>query len=138
MVNPISLTHLHGTNVRDLRPVKFGTQPGVTMTDAYTDGVVIDSAQLGMTTVVIYNSGANSLDFKIYGHLDENNGTQPTFDGTWVEIPKDDSEVTLATDKATGDRIIEDWAWLLIRFKRTTAGQDTTADVTVRSRQSRF
>lgn len=142
MVNPIQTTLLYTTNL-DRRAIITAKETGITMTDSFADGVAIDNRHLSLTTIAIYNEHASfSLDYSIFGHLDDNviSGvpTQPAFDGTWVEIPKDNCVVTVLAQKSKGETFTENWAWLLIRFKNTTSGNSPTAQVTIRSRQSRY
>jgi len=136
-ITPTVLTLLHSTNTKDERPARFGIEDNIAIGDAFADAVCIDYKHLSMTTFVVFNKGANSLEYKIYGHLDENNDVPPAFPGEWVELPKDGYKVTVAGTKARTDTLTANFAWVLFRMKRTIAGQITTAKVTIRSRQSR-
>jgi type 1 fimbria pilin len=130
-------TQLYSTN-KDLRAVIYGKDTGIAILDAWGNGATIDNRHLSMTTITIYNEGANSLDYKVWGHLDDNNGSAPAFDGTWTELPKVDCTTAVAGGVSKAATLTENWAWILIRFKRTASGQATTATVTMRSRQSRY
>lgn len=133
----ITQTQLYSRN-KDLRAVMYGKETGLALTDSYADTLHVDNRHLSMTTIAIYNEGSNSLTYRIYGHLDDNSGAPPAFDGTWVELPKDSCETAVAAGASKGETFTENWAWLLVRIKRTTSGQDTTAQITLRSRQSRY
>lgn len=137
-ITPISLTQLHGSGLYK-REVQYAQETGISIdSDTYTDEVCIEHRHLSLVTFTIYNSGANSLDFTIYGHLDENGGVPPAFSTQWAEIPKAGSDCTIATDVTKAETLTENWAWLLIRMKRTAAGQSTTATFTIRARQNRI
>ncbi len=131
-------SQLYSSN-KDKRAVLFGKKTGITITDSYTDGIFINNIHLSLTTIGIYNEHAtNSLNYRMYAHLDDNAEIAPVFDGTWIEIPKDNCEVTVGPQASKGETLTENWAWLLFRFKNTVAGSNATAQITLRSRQSRY
>jgi len=142
MVTPIiDLTLLYTTNQISLRPAFFGTEDNIAVnSDTFVDGLIIANSQLSLTTITVFNKDTtNSLDYKMFSHLDDNGGTPPAFSGEWAELPEANSAiVTVPKEETRAERIIEDWAYLLFRFKRTTAGNNATAKIRVRSRQSRL
>ena len=117
----LSTIQIYSTN-RDLRAVIYGKRTAIAITDAFTNGLTVNNIHLSMTTLAIYNEHAsNSLDYSIFGHLDDNGAVEPAFDGTWVELPKDSCVTTVAPQKSKGETFTENWAWLLVRFKNTNS-----------------
>lgn len=109
-------------------------------TNGYANSLFIENHHLSLTTFSIYNSGGNGLVYTVWGHLDDSGPpyTEPTFDGTWVQIPSTTYEITVPAGESRAETLTDNFAWILIRFKRETTGQDTTAIVRMRSRQSRY
>lgn len=87
------------------------------------------------------NEGANSLDFAFYatGLDDLSNGKDvpfsppPDYDGSnliWAVIPNNAGTVTALN--SFPQTITDNWTWVLITVKRTTAGQSTTGNLYIR------
>lgn len=89
------------------------------------------------------NTGANSFDFAFYavGIDDLSHGTDvppappPDYDGTnllWAVIPNNTGAVP--TINSVSQTITDNWTWVLITVKRTTAGQSTTGNLYIRGK----
>ena len=94
--------------------------------DTFVERAIIDNREYLQSIYQFYNSGANGLDYEIYGHVDVNAGSPPSFDNSWKEIK---ALTTLATDDTEVETLTNRYAWIQINMKRTVAGQDTTCKI---------
>ncbi len=103
----------------------------ITLTDSFVVKGTFDVRNYTSLLFYIQNSGGvNDLDYDIYAHGDENNGTAPTFStNTWFQL----KGTTTIQENAVGvDTLKDRYAYIILRMKRTTSAQDTTAKVWVR------
>lgn len=101
--------------------------------DTDTQVFVFDKRNFARVLMQIFNSGdTNSLDYEFSGHPDESD-TPPT-----ITEPAEKWHVfltgtgTLAPKENVAKWIDDNWAWLMIRIKRTTTALDTTVDINIR------
>lgn len=94
---------------------------------------VFDKRNFARVLMEIFNSGSsNSLDYEFSGHPDESD-TPPT-----ITEPAEKWHVfltgtgTLAPKENVAKWIDDNWAWLMIRVKRTSSPNDTTVEINIR------
>lgn len=95
--------------------------------------LILQLANLGAT---------NSFDFQFYGAVvdDQSHGTNkpfsppPDFDvgNTEAWFPLPNGSGTILPDASDAESVSDNWTWVLLTIKRTTAGQDTTGSVDIR------
>ena len=98
--------------------------------------LLFDNRNLAELLLHFYNNaGTNSFDYQILGHALEIDVpptlTEPMTSG-WEELVAPTGVANNATDKQV---ITEDWAWIAVRLRRTTSGQDSIANVYSRGRK---
>ena len=91
----------------------------------YVDAHCIDNRDYSKSIYQLFNADANnSLTFSIFGSNNDNNGTPPVWDASWVVLPNA-KDVVLAAQTPIGLSLTDRWRWILIRVK-TPAGQATS------------
>ena len=107
----------------------------ITLTDSFVVKGTFDVRDYTSLLFYIQNSGGtNDLDYDMYGHADPNDGTAPTFStNTWFPL----KGTTTVQENAVGVETLTDrYAYVVLRMKRTSSGQDTTGKVWVRAHKS--
>ncbi len=107
----------------------------ITLSDSFVVKGTFDVRNYTSLLFYIQNSGGtNDLDYDVYGHADPNNGTAPTFStNTWFQL----KGTTTVQENAVGVETLTDrYAYVVLRMKRTSSGQDTTGKVWVRAHKS--
>jgi len=101
--------------------------------DTDTQVFVFDKRNFSKVLMEVFNSGdTNSLDYEFSGHPDESDTPPP------ITEPAEKWHVfltgtgTLAPKENVVKFIDDNWAWLMIRIKRTTTVLNTTVDINIR------
>jgi len=101
--------------------------------DTDTQVFVFDKRNFSSVLMEIFNSGAtNSLDYEFSGHPEESD-TPPTITEPpekWHVFQTGTGTLTPKTNVAKW--IDDNWAWIMIRVKRTSSPNDTTVDINIR------
>ena len=107
----------------------------ITLTDSFVVKGTFDVRNYTKLLFYIQNSGGtNDLDYDIYGHADPNNGTAPTFStNTWFQLI---GTTTVQENAVKVETLTDRYAYVVLRMKRTTSAQDTTAKVWVRAHKT--
>ena len=107
----------------------------ITLTDSFVVKGTFDVRNYTSLLFYIQNSGGtNDLDYDLYGHGDENDGTSPTFStNTWFQLK---GTTTVQENANAVETLTDRYAYIVFRMKRTTSGQNTTAKVWVRAHKS--
>jgi len=127
-------TNLRGSVNRQLAVDNLEDE-SITLTDSFVVKGTFDVTNYTRLLFYIQNSGGtNDLDYDIYAHGDENDGTAPTFStNTWFQL----KGTTTVQENAVGIETITDkYAYIVLRMKRTTSAQDTTGKVWVRAHKN--
>lgn len=94
---------------------------------------VFDKRNFSRVLMEIFNSGAtNSLDYEFSGHPDESDTPPPITEPAEKWHVFQTGTGTLLPKKNVAKWIDDNWAWLMIRIKRTSSPNDTTAEINIR------
>lgn len=103
-------------------------------TIADVENIIIDNSNMASLLIHLFNNaGTNSFDYEVSGHANYNNGVPPGLNEPardWFILPSGTGSI--ANNASAALSVTDDWAWIMIRVKRTTAAQDSVADVRVR------
>lgn len=139
----IALANKHGAqNIRE--PYATDEQLGIAVnTDAFvatpqTDEriILIDNRNLKSLLIHFFNNaGTNGFDFEVSGHAKEVDAppTLSVAPEDWHVLPNGTGTVT--DDDSDAVSVTDDWAWIAIRLKRTSAGLNSIADIFIRGRK---
>ncbi|MCV0398543.1 MAG: hypothetical protein K5785_00955 [Nitrosarchaeum sp.] len=101
--------------------------------NSFVDEHYIDMADLQKLLIQIQNKHAsNSLDYAIYGFAEEL-AMPPAYNAERYHELK--ASTTIAADSQDSVSVTDNWRWILIRLKRTTTDQDSTASIFVRGKK---
>jgi hypothetical protein len=128
MVTPLAPTSYNGANQTNSQ-FETHTDSSITVTsDTYVDIDVIYFSNYVNGLFTIENTHAsNSLTYTIYGHESENGGTYPAAsDLGWIAL-NGAKDIVVAAQANSEQSLTDRVAWLLIRMKRTSAGQSSAA-----------
>lgn len=127
-------TSFRGSALRELA-VDVLEDEAITLTDAFVVKGTFDVRNYTKLLFYIQNSGGtNDLDYDLYGHGDENAGTAPTFStNTWFQLK---GTTTIQENAVKIETLTDRYAYVVLRMKRTSSGQDTTAKVWVRAHKN--
>lgn len=107
----------------------------ITLTNSFVVKGTFDVVNYTSLLFYIQNSGdTNDLDYDLYGHADPNDGTAPTFStNTWFQLK---GTTTVQENAVAIETLTDRYAYVVLRIKRTSSGQDTTAKVWVRAHKN--
>lgn len=112
----------------------FTATQAIVVTDSFADLVAILKEDYDKLLLQFKNLGANGFDVEIYGSAEANAAdVPPDFDlEDYTLLPN--GAITVATDASDAVSNTDVWTWVLIRVKRSGAGDDTTGSMFVRAR----
>ena len=98
--------------------------------------ILIDNRNLDSLMVHLNNiGGTNGVNYEVLGHAQEVD-IPPALqepNTRWSEITAD---VTISANGNAVEIATDDYAWIVIRLRRTTAAQNTNADIFIRARKN--
>jgi len=113
--------------------------------DTFVDVGALHKEDYAKVIFELINDGANGVDLEFFGtSLDDNSvgPPPPNFNSVSESIPPDfatgvyrlldNGALSIATTLKDARKITDNITWVLIRAKRTTAGQDTSLDIHTR------
>ena len=116
------------------RDGRFTATQAIVVTDSFADLVAILKEDYDKFLLQFKNAGANGFDVEVYGSAEANAaGVPPDFDlEDYTLLPN--GAITVATDASDAVSNSDIWTWILIRVKRSGAGDDTTGSMFVRAK----
>ena len=101
---------------------------------AAAENIIINNKNLAFVLMQLFNNaGTNGFDYRVIAHPKET-ATPPAL----TEPPTDwqiltSADVTVNNNETSAQTLSDDWAWVIIQLKRTTAAQNSIANVYIRT-----